>query len=144
MCVSLDLLVSLLYAADDTRTYYIDRTDGSIVVIEDVFDSDDPEEEAIQLIEGDPERFAAFPAPDLEYDQRLYAGFAAQLPEGEVRDEVVLASRHLHGRQLFAGVIADKPELRAPWEAFREKAYAETAQAWAVEHGIRLREENGG
>lgn len=142
--VRLDLLVNLLYAAGENRIYYIDRVTGEALVVSDPFDEDDADESAEQLVEAEPERFAACPGWDTMEEEALYGRFAAQLPAGEIQDEALLAARSIHGRRIFAELIRDHPELRPAWEAFREKEYTQVARAWAEENGVPVLESNTG
>jgi len=122
--------------------WFLDTQTGEFLRIpEDLIEEED--EEALALIEGDPERYEPVPEiPSYEmYD--LMARFAGSVDDPRLQDllTVALDGRGAFGR--FKRVLLDYPEERERWFRMRDAHVEERMLDWLSSLGIEPVETSG-
>ena len=121
--------VGLVAQALDDRSgnmWYLDRTNGDVFAIPQ--DPGDTQQEAIDLVESEPDRFLVIDPLDSRDEFVVMEDYIDTLPEGEARRSL---ARAISGPRPFASfkhVLHDFPDERKAWFQFEEGFLLENAR----------------
>ena len=121
--------VGLVAQALDDRSgnmWYLDRTNGDVFAIPQ--DPGDTQQEAIDLVESEPDRFLTIDPLDSRDEFVIMEDYIETLPEGEARRSLARAINAPRPFASFKEALHDFPDERKAWFQFEEGFLLESAR----------------
>jgi hypothetical protein len=125
----------LIMAFEDYGTelqHVFDRQTGEVLP----FLEDAKEEEDIERLEADPERYLLNQPVPSSVGYNIMSDFTATLSDGKVLRELERALQQRHPFRRFKDVLLDYPAVREDWFRFHEQAFMKIIQEWLDDHGV--------
>jgi len=134
LTIRVDELIPAFEDNSSGMRHYLDCQTGEVIPVLEY----DPEEEDLELIEAEPDRFRLIDPVPSQVGYEIMGDFVETLPEGKIRRNL---ERALKGKKPFRGfkdVLLDYPDIREDWFSFHERAFMALIQDWLEDEGLDI------
>ena len=131
-----EILDAMTRANEDPFEYWLDLTEGRVVVLGDELVDGVDYGPIARAMEEEPDRYAEIPRFEAREEYGLMCRFAEQVDESDIREMLDLALRGKGAFGRFRDVVFRYPDLQAGWFALRQEALLEAVRVWFAELGI--------
>jgi hypothetical protein len=124
-------ILDAMTAAEDPALYFLDLEKGTVMVVaSDDAAADGEDDEAFQLIDDNPNRYAEIPRVEGRDEYDWMADFADSVDEEDIRDRLAVALRGKGSFGRFRDVVFQYSDLKQQWLAFKQQRLADEAKEW--------------
>ncbi len=145
--INIDEIAEAMDMTFDESAYYLDLETGQLLPIpSEPFDDDedsswlsDEEKDLLSIareIDAGSDRYARVPDVDASEGYEDMERFTCTVTDPKLREHLEIALDGRGAFRRFKNVLADHPEERERWFAFKNERMAERAREWLTEIGV--------
>jgi len=132
---SIDTEMIMVALDDHAETeYFLDLETGEVERISS--DPTEGDEEIIEQIENNPERYRRIDPIDSSQAFQVMEDYVSSLPESEAKRTLSQALSRPHPFRTFKDALLSLPDFREKWFRYHDEVYKEFAISWLEEEGV--------
>lgn len=135
MKIKLQVVINAIEEATESHTSFYDTKTNETVYLPDAFVTGETDEELLELLEREPDRFLRFPTKYDIHEYSIMEAFADYLPPGKIKNELTAAIRGKGAFRRFKQSIRYHG-VEQLWYDYKANAYREIAKRWCRDNEI--------
>lgn len=139
MKIKLKVVIDAIEEATESYTSFYDTKTKETVYLPDAFMTGETNEELLELIENEPDRFLRFPTKYDIHEYSIVEAFVDYLPPGKIKSEMISAIRGKGAFRRFKQSIRYHG-IEQLWYDYQANAYRELAERWCRDNEIEYKE----
>jgi hypothetical protein len=122
----------------EPQCFWFDRQTEEVIFI-NTMDPEEEDEELLNAVEEDSERYIALPSQFEIHEWQMMADFVDEIDDDSLQDRFSFA---IHGRGAFRNFerLTYETNMEQAWYAFKREAYKEKARQWCEDNDIAYSE----
>lgn len=139
MKIKLQVVIDAIEEATETYTSFYDTKTKETVYLPDAFMTGETDEELLEMLENEPDRFLRFPTKYDIHEYSIMEAFVDYLPPGKIKSELIGAIRGKGAFRRFKQSIRYHG-IEQLWYDYQANAYRELAERWCRDNEIEYEE----
>ena len=139
MKIKLQVVIDAIEEAIESYTSFYDTKTNETVYLPDAFMTGETDEELLELIENEPDRFLRFPTKYDIHEYSIMEAFVDYLPPGKIKSELIGTIRGKGAFRRFKQSIRYHG-IEQLWYDYQANAYRELAERWCRDNEIEYEE----
>ena len=135
MRIKLQIVISAIEEATESYTSFYDTKTNETVYLPDTFITGETDEELVELLESEPDRFLRFPTKYDIHEYSIMEAFVDYLPSGKIKNELTATIRGEGAFRRFKQSVRYHG-IEQLWYDYQANAYRELAERWCRDHEI--------